>query len=37
MNKHLRIFDEMHEFKDFKLINVNKNSLGFRQQPLIMF
>ncbi|HLR70993.1 MAG TPA: terminase TerL endonuclease subunit, partial [Pseudogracilibacillus sp.] len=31
------VFDEIHEFKDYKLINVIKNSRGSRMQPLIMY
>src|SRR5690606_16074308 len=31
------IFDEIHEFKDYKLINVIKNSRGARKQPLLLY
>ncbi|SHF20537.1 Phage Terminase [Seinonella peptonophila] len=34
LNTHLAIFDEIHEYKEYKLINVIKNSTGARQQPL---
>ncbi|MBA4544364.1 terminase large subunit [Thermoactinomyces daqus] len=37
LNCHLGIFDEIHEYKDYKLINVIKNSTGARQQPLILY
>lgn len=37
LNTHLGIFDEIHEYKDYKLINVIKNSTGARQQPLILY
>lgn len=37
LNTHLGIFDEIHEFKDFKLINVIKKSRGSRKQPLILY
>lgn len=37
LNTHLGVFDEIHEFKDYKLINVIKNSRGSRTQPLIMY
>lgn len=37
LNTHLGIFDEIHEFKDFKLINVIKKSRGARKQPLIIY
>lgn len=37
LNCHLGIFDEIHEYKDFKLINVIKNSTGAREQPLILY
>ncbi|WP_258839393.1 terminase large subunit [Mechercharimyces sp. CAU 1602] len=30
-------FDEIHEYKDYKLINVIKNSTGARKQPLIVY
>ncbi|WP_440894964.1 terminase large subunit [Amphibacillus sp. Q70] len=37
LNTHLGIFDEIHEFKDYKLINVIKKSRGSREQPLILY
>jgi phage terminase large subunit-like protein len=37
LNAHLAIFDEIHEYKDYKLINVIKNSTGARRQPLIIY
>lgn len=37
LNTHLGIFDEIHEFKDYKLINVIKQSRGSRKQPLILY
>lgn len=37
LNCHLGIFDEIHEFKNYKLINVIKNSTGSREQPLLIY
>lgn len=37
LNCHLGIFDEIHEYKNYKLINVIKNSRGARRQPLILY
>lgn len=37
LNCHTAIFDEIHEYKNYKLINVIKNSTGARQQPLIIY
>lgn len=37
LNTHLGVFDEIHEFKDYKLINVIKKSRGSRKQPLILY
>lgn len=37
LNTHLGVFDEIHEFKDYKLINVIKKSRGSRRQPLIVY
>jgi len=37
LNTHLGIFDEIHEYKDYKLINVIKNSRQSREQPLIVY
>jgi phage terminase large subunit-like protein len=37
LNAHLAIFDELHEYKNYKLVNVIKNSTAARQQPLILY
>src|SRR5690625_2974574 len=37
LNTHLGVFDEIHEFKDYKLVNVIKKSRGSRKQPLILY
>ncbi|UNC91688.1 terminase large subunit [Candidatus Contubernalis alkaliaceticus] len=37
LNCHLGIFDEIHEYKNYKLINVIKNSSGARRQPLFLY
>lgn len=37
LNTHIGIFDEIHEYKDYKLINVIKNSRGSREQPLLVY
>ncbi|PPA82582.1 terminase large subunit [Brevibacillus laterosporus] len=37
LNTHIGIFDEIHEYKDYKLINVIKNSRGARDQPLLIY
>jgi phage terminase large subunit-like protein len=37
LNTHLGIFDEIHEFKNFKLINVIKRSRAARNQPMIVY
>lgn len=37
LNTHLGIFDEIHEFKDYKLISVIKNSRQSRKQPLLVY
>ncbi|WP_429993421.1 terminase large subunit [Metabacillus fastidiosus] len=37
LNTHIAIFDEIHEYKDYKLINVIKNSRGSRDQPLLIY
>ncbi|BAU27624.1 phage terminase large subunit-like protein [Aneurinibacillus soli] len=37
LNTHLGIFDEIHEFKDFKLINVIKRSWSARKQPMVVY
>lgn len=37
LNTHIGIFDEIHEFKDYKLISVIKNSRAARLQPLLVY
>lgn len=37
LNTHFGVFDEIHEMKNYKLINVIKNSRGSRKQPLIVY
>lgn len=37
LNTHIGVFDEIHEAKDYKLINVIKNSRGSRDQPLLIY
>lgn len=37
LNTHFAIFDEIHEFINYKLINVIKKSRGTRTQPLINY
>lgn len=37
LNCYLGIFDEIHEYKNYKLINVIKNSTVSRTQPLIIY
>lgn len=36
-NLHFAVFDEIHEYKDYSLINVMKRSRAQRQQPLIIY
>lgn len=36
-NLHFGVFDELHEYKDYELINVMKKSRGMRKQPLILY
>lgn len=36
-NLHFGVFDELHEYKDYSLINVMKKSRGMRSQPLILY
>lgn len=36
-NLHFGVFDELHEYKDYSLINVMKKSRGMRTQPLILY
>ncbi|MBF9298380.1 terminase large subunit [Staphylococcus schleiferi] len=37
LNTHIGIFDEIHEFKNYKLISVIKNSRAARLQPLLIY
>ncbi|GEQ04560.1 terminase large subunit [Staphylococcus gallinarum] len=37
LNTHLGVFDEIHEYKDYKLISVIKNSRQSRKQPLLIY
>lgn len=37
LNTHIGVFDEIHEYKDYKLINVIKNSRQSRKQPLLIY
>ena len=37
LNVHMGIFDEIHEFRDYKLINVIKGKTIKRKQPLIIY
>ncbi len=37
LNPHMAIFDEIHEYRDFKLINIIKRKTPKRQQPLIIY
>lgn len=37
LNPHLAIFDEIHEYRDFKLIDVIKRKTPKRSQPLILY
>lgn len=36
-NVHFAVFDEIHEYEDYSLINVMRNSRGTRTQPLIVY
>ena len=36
-NLHFGVFDEIHEYEDYSLINVMKRSRGTRKQPLIVY
>ncbi|VDG18552.1 terminase large subunit [Lactobacillus sakei] [Lactiplantibacillus mudanjiangensis] len=36
-NLHFAVFDEIHEYQDYALINVMKRSRGMRRQPLIIY
>ena len=37
LNSHGAIFDEIHEYRDFKLLNIIKRSTVKRRQPLIIY
>lgn len=37
LNPHMGIFDEIHEYHDFKLINVIKRGMNKRRQPLAIY
>ncbi|MET3507042.1 phage terminase large subunit-like protein [Halalkalibacter oceani] len=37
LSAHMGLFDEIHEYKNYKLINVIKNSTGARKQPLMIY
>ncbi|MDD3212199.1 MAG: terminase large subunit [Eubacteriales bacterium] len=37
LNPYLATFDEIHEYRDFKLINVIKQGMAERQQPLAIY
>lgn len=37
LNPHLAVFDELHNFRDFKLINVVKRGMNKRRQPLTLY
>lgn len=37
LNVHLAIFDEIHEYRDYKLINIIKGKMKKRRQPLIIY
>ena len=37
LNPHIAIFDEIHEFQDFKLINVVRRGMNKRSQPLALY
>ena len=37
LNCHFGVFDEIHEYKNYKLINVIKNSTSARKQPLVVY
>lgn len=36
-NVHMGVFDEIHEYRDYKLINVIKGKIKKRKQPLIIY
>ena len=37
LNPHMAIFDELHEYRDYKLINVIRRGMAKRQQPLAIY
>ena len=37
LNPHMAIFDEIHEYRDFRLINIIKRKIVKRLQPLIVY
>lgn len=37
LNPHMAIFDEIHEYRDFKLINIIKRKIVKRSQPLVIY
>ncbi|MEV2650911.1 terminase large subunit, partial [Paenibacillus larvae] len=37
LNTHLAVFDEIHEYKNYDLINIIKNSTDTREQPLLLY
>lgn len=37
LNPHLAVFDEIHEYRDFKLIDVIKRKIVKRTQPLVLY
>ncbi len=37
LNPHMAIFDEIHEYRDFKLVNIVKRKIVKRTQPLVIY
>lgn len=37
LNPHMAVFDEIHEYRDFKLINVMRRGMSKRRQPLALY
>lgn len=37
LNPHMAIFDELHEYQDYKLINVIRRGMAKRRQPLALY
>ena len=37
LNPHMAIFDEIHEYRDFKLINIIKRKIVKRTQPMVIY